>query len=134
MTDNGRPGVITLIGIVIWIQAGIAAIVGFAGVLLRNNSDFQANIGLSADQLLINAIGELALAALLVIVAFGLMSGSRGARTFIAIVMAARVGYSVWVMISHTGGAVAAAAVTIAISLFVLWALYDHKDASAYFA
>lgn len=134
MSQGPRPGVITLIGIVLWIQAAIALIAGLAQVLLRDSADFQERTGQAADQLLVSGIGELILAAFLILVAIGVMGGSRGVRTVVALVMVIRIGASVWTMISQTGGAVAAAAVTIAISLFVLWALYDHKDASAHFA
>lgn len=134
MASSDRPGVISLVIIVVWIQAAIAAVLGLTQLILRDDADFQARVGQDADQLLTSAIIELVLAAVLILVALGLGRGSRSVRTLVAVVMSARIAYSIFVMISQTGGAVAAAAVTIGISMFVLWALYDSEDASAYFA
>lgn len=134
MASSDRPGVISLVIIVVWIQAAIAAVLGLTQLILRDDADFQARVGQDADQLLTSAIIELVLAAVLILVALGLGRGSRSVRTLVAVVMSARIAYSIFVMISQTGGAVAAAAVTIGISMFVLWALYDSEDASAYSA
>jgi len=129
----GRPGVITLIGIIVWIQAMIAGIVSIASFVFRNDSDFQARAGQTADQLLTTAVLEGILAVVLVLVALGLMRGLAGVRTLVATVMVIRIGFGILTMISQTGGYVASAAVSVAVSFFVLWALYDHKDANAYF-
>jgi hypothetical protein len=129
-----RPGVITLVSILVGIQALSAAIVSATTFTSRNDSAFQEVVGRSADQLLVKGIIEAVLAVVLVLVAFGVLRGSSGARTFVAAAMALRIGVGVWTMISHSGGYVASAAVTLAISLFVLWALYDHREASAFFA
>jgi len=129
-----RPGLITLIGLVIWIQAIISAVVAVSTLILRNDADYQALVGKSADDLLIRAIIEAVLALVLVLVARGIMSGSPGARTAVAAVMAVRVGYGIFSMITSDGGYVAVAAISIAIAMWVLWALYDREESRAYFA
>ena len=128
-----RPGVITLIGIIVWVQAMIAGVVSIASFVFRNDSDFQARVGQTSDGLLTTAVLEGILAVVLVLVALGLMRGFAGVRTLVATVMVVRIGFGILTMISQTGGYVASAAVSVAVSFFVLWALYDHKDANAYF-
>ena len=128
-----RPGVITLIGIIVWVQAMIAGVVSIASFVFRNDSDFQARVGQTSDELLTTAVLEGILAVVLVLVALGLMRGFAGVRTLVATVMVVRIGFGILTMISQTGGYVASAAVSVAVSFFVLWALYDHKDANAYF-
>ncbi len=128
-----RPGVITLIGIIVWVQAMIAGVVSIASFVFRNDSDFQARVGQTSDELLTTAVLEGILAVVLVLVALGLMRGFAGVRTLVATVMVIRIGFGILTMISQTGGYVASAAVNVAVSFFVLWALYDHKDANAYF-
>ena len=111
----------------------IAGIVSVASFVFRNDSDFQARVGQTSDELLTTAVLEGILAVVLVLVALGLMRGLAGIRTLVATVMVVRIGFGILTMISQTGGYVAGAAVSVAVSFFVLWALYDHKDANAYF-
>ena len=98
-----RPGVITLIGIIVWIQAMIAGIVSIASFVFRNDSDFQARAGQTADQLVTTAVLEGILAVVLVFVALGLMRGLAGVRTLVATVMVVRIGFGILTMISQTG-------------------------------
>ena len=137
MTDlarTRRPGVITLIGIILYIQAAIAAIIAVMAFINRDDPHWQESTGQSADALLGTAIGEAILAVVLFAVAANLMSGSRGARTLVGIVMGLRIAFAAWAMLAHHGGGVfATSAVTILIALFVLWALYGHEASEDYF-
>lgn len=129
-----RPGVVTLIGIVIYIQAAIAGVVAVMAFINRDDPHWQEQTGQGADALLGTAIGEAILALILVAVAMNLTSGKRGARALVAIVMGLRIAFAAWAMLAHhAGGVFGTATVTIAIALFVLWALYGNAASEEYF-
>ena len=60
-----RPGVVTFVGVVLYIKAAIAAIVGIALIVEKNNSALLDATGRDGDYILGTAIGEFALAVLL---------------------------------------------------------------------
>ena len=72
--------VVTFIGVVIWIQAALAALAGIAVLVFRGTEDFQSATGQSADALLGLAIAEAVIAVLLAWVASAILRGSRGMR------------------------------------------------------
>ena len=129
-----RPGVVTLIGVVIYIQAAIAAIIAVMAFVNRDDPHWQEQTGQTPEALLGTAIGEAILALILAGVAMRLMSGSRGARGLVAFVMGLRIAFASWAMLAHHGGGVfGTSAVTIVIALFVLWALYGNQASEDYF-
>lgn len=129
-----RPGVVTFIGIVMYIQAAIAAVIAVMAFINRDDPHWQDQTGQNADALLGLAIGEAIMAVILIAVAMNLLSGSRGARTLVAVVMGLRIAFATWAMLAHHGGGVfGTSAVTIVVALFVLWALYGHTVSEEYF-
>lgn len=137
MTDvarTKRPGLVTLIGIIIYVQAVIAAVVAVMAFFNRDDSYWQTQTGQSADGLLTVAIVEAILAVILFLVAARLMAGARGARTLVAVVMVLRIAAGVWAMLAHhAGGIFGTAGITVLIALFVLWVLYGHDASEEYF-
>ena len=137
MTDLGtvkRPGVVTFIGVVLYIQAIMAAIVGIALLVEKDNSLLLEASGRDGDYITGTAIGEFVVAALLFLVAWAIMSGFPWARLAVGIVMGLRIAVSVWWMITHFGGHLQwNAIITIGIAIFVLWALYGNERSDAYF-
>lgn len=134
VAQTKRPGVITLIGIILYIQAAVAAIIAVMAFINRDDAHWQSSTGQNADALLGTAIGEAILAVILFAVASNLMSGSRGARTLVGVVMGIRIAFAAWTMLAHHGGGVfGVAGFTILIALFVLWALYGNDKSEAYF-
>ncbi|HYJ61468.1 MAG TPA: hypothetical protein VE032_08405, partial [Actinomycetota bacterium] len=78
---------------------------------------------------LATGIVELALAIVLFFVASGIMRGSKGYRTFVAIVEIIRAGTALFFMLFHHGGAyVDNGLVTMLVALFVIWALYHERS------
>ena len=130
-----RPGVVTFIGVILWIMGIIAAITAVVAVIFRTDSDFQTRVGRVADELMGYAIVELVVAILVMVVANGIMSGTRTARTFVAVIMVIRIAVAAWWLVTdHSGGLMASGGLTILISIFVLWALYGTEKSDAYFA
>jgi hypothetical protein len=129
-----RPGVVTFIGVILWIQAVLAGVAALVVFIYRGNEDFQTATGQSADALLGLAIGEVVIAVLLAWVASAIMRGSRGMRMAVGVVMGIRVAASLWFMITHhQGGFLYAGIANIAIALFVLWALFGNERSDEWF-
>lgn len=129
-----RPGVVTFVGIVLYIKAIMAVIVGIALLVERNNSLLLDATGRDGDYITGTAVGEFIAAALLFAVAWAIMNGYPWARIAVAVVVGLRIVLSVWWMITHFGGHLQwNAIVTIAIGIFVLWALYGNDKSDAYF-
>jgi integral membrane sensor domain MASE1 len=96
--------VVTFIAVIIYIQAFLAGVAGVVLLAFRDRIvDIYAEtaIDVSSSSLLGSAIGELILAGLLLLVASGLMRGSGGARLFVVIVEALRMGFALYTMIFH---------------------------------
>ena len=130
-----RPGVVTFIGVVMYIQAAIAAVAAIVVFLERNNQSFQQLVGRTANELLGTAIGEAIIAVLLAVVAGALLSGAKWARFAVALVEGLRLVFSIWAVYAHIGGGFQwNALITAAIALFVLWALYGNKESDEYFS
>lgn len=133
-----RPGVVTFIGVVLYIQAVLAAIAAivlfaFSTRLVRVLSDITTE-DVSAGGLLLAGIGEVVVAVLLFYVAAGIMRGRDGARMFVAVVEGLRMATALFAMLYyHDGAFVENGIVTILIGIFVLWALYGNDRSDAFF-
>ncbi|MGQ0575789.1 MAG: hypothetical protein ACT4RN_16535 [Pseudonocardia sp.] len=133
-----RPGVVTFIGIVIYIQAALALVaaivlLAFSSRLVRVISDVSTE-PVTGAALLLSGIVELVLAALLFYVAAGIMRGNDGVRMFVAVVEGLRMAAALVAMLYyHDGAFVESGLVTILIGIFVLWALYGNERSDAFF-
>lgn len=128
-----RPGTITFIGILLYIKALIAAVAAFA-LIFGRDSEVASNAGLTSDNLLYSGIAEAIAAVLLVLSAWYLMSGSNGARIFVAVVVAFRLAVLVWVMLTHhTGGTAGHGILSALFAVLILWMLYGDHRAEEYF-
>ena len=129
-----RPGVLTFIGVVLYIKAVIALVVGVALLVEKNSSALLEATGRDGDYLLGTAIGEFVLALLLFLVAAAIMSGAKWARIATAVVIGLRIAVASWWMITHVGGGLQwNALMTVGIGIFVLWALYGNEQSDEYF-
>ena len=132
-----RPGVVTFIGVILYIQAFLAAVSAVVLLAFRDNiQDFLADNGsaLSDGSVTGTVIGEAIAAILLLIVAAGIMSGSKGMRLFVAIVEAVVMGIALYTMVTHHAGAyLYRGFFTLLVGVFVLWALYGNDRSEAFF-
>jgi hypothetical protein len=132
-----RPGVVTFIGVILYIQAVLAAVAAVVALAYKTRlSDAitnQSGVEFSSDNIIWVAIIEIIAAVVLFLVASGIMRGSRGYRLFVAIVegfrMATAFFYMLW---HHDGPFIESGIVTLLIGAFVLWALY-HEKSDEYF-
>jgi hypothetical protein len=129
-----RPGVVTFVGVVLYIKAAIAVVVAIALFFNRDNADFMSVTGRDSDWLTGTAVGEIIMAVLLFLVAAAIMSGAKWARLAVAIVLGIRMAVAVYWMIVHFGGGLQwNALLTVGIGIFVLWALYGNDASERYF-
>lgn len=133
-----RPGVVTFIGIVLYIQAFLAAVAAVSMVVWRNDIvDYLERHGteLADGAFTGSIIGEAIMAVLLLVVAAGIMRGSSGMRLFVAIVQSLAMGVAVYGLIAHhVGGYVYRSVFTLFVGIFVLWALYANEESDRFFA
>lgn len=134
VTGVRRPGVVTFIGVLIYIHAFLSLVAGLALLAFRNDADVLSATGATSNELVVSAIAELIVATLLFVVGVGVMRGARGVRLFVAVVEGLRMGVAMWLMFWHHSGAyLFSAVITVAIGLFVLWALYGNERSDAFF-
>jgi hypothetical protein len=128
-----RPGVVTFIGVLLYIKAALAA-VGSIAAWVTVGSDAAASAGISDSALQQAGIAEAIAAVLLFIAAWYLMSGSNGARLVVAVVVGIRLVLIVWIMLTHhTGGYLFLGLISAGFAIFILWALYGDEKANEYF-
>lgn len=128
-----RPGVVTFVAILVFIKALMAAINSIASFVVRG-TDEAANVGLNDDNLLANGIAQGIVALILIAVGMFLLSGAPLARLLVAISVAISIAANTWFMITHhVGGYLWTGLASIALGLFVLWALYGDQRSADYF-
>jgi hypothetical protein len=130
-----RPGVVTLVGIVVLINAVIAGVNSVAVFLNRDDSGWLSLYGATENDLLTLAIIEGVLALLLLAVGWGVLSGAKWARLAVAIVVGLRLAVLSWYMITHLGAGAFTfgTIISLGFALFVLWALYGKDESIAYY-
>ena len=132
-----RPGVVTFVGVILYIQAALAAIAAVSLLIWRDDIlDFLEREGSPTGGGLLNGTvaGEAITAILLFIVASGLMRGSNGIRLFVAIVQFLTMALALFILIAHnTGGYVYRAVFSLFVGVFVLWVLYGNDESDRFF-
>lgn len=133
--EDRRPGVVTFVAILLYIQAAMALFAGVFSFLQRDNAEVQASLGLEADQFIWLLVVELAISVVLLIVASGIMNGARWARMLLTIGMGFRlVQAALFATLGGVGGSGLIVAVLYAIiPLLVLWAVWGHERGEAWF-
>ena len=134
---TARPGVVTFIAVIMYVQSALAAVAGVALIIWRNEVlDWleQEGAPLTDGGLTGTIIAEFVAAVLLLLAAAGLMRGSSGWRLVIAIVEGFAMALAVYTLIAHhVGGYVYRSVFTLFVGVFVLWALYGNDQSQRYF-
>lgn len=128
-----RPGVVTLIGVIMLLQATFTLVGGVVLLALNTQERILAETGLSSSQLVTSGVVSLVVGAVVGLVSLLLLAGSRVARGLVAAVQVLNVAFAAWVMFAHhTGAYLYQGLLTVGIALFVLWALFNER-ADEYF-
>ncbi len=132
---NRRPGVVTFVAIILFINALMSVVVGVGAYLGRGDADVQASLGLEESQIVWYMVGELVIALVVFIVARGVLGGARWARIWVTIGMAARLVQAA--LFATQGGqgntGIMAAVLYALIPLFVLWAVWGNDKGDDWF-
>ncbi len=132
-----RPGVVSFIGVILYVQAFLAAMAAVAMLIWRDDVlDFLEKEGspLADGGLTTTIIVEAIAAVLLFVVANGIMRGSKGIRLFVAIVQCVSMAGAIYILVAyHVGGYVYRAVFSLFVGVFVLWALYGNDESDRYF-
>jgi hypothetical protein len=132
-----RPGVVSFIGVILYIQAALAAVAAISLLIWRNDIlDFLEKEGspLADGAFTGTIIGEIIAAVLLFVVGNGIMRGSSGFRLFVAIVEGLAMALAIYILVAHhVGGYVYRGVFTLFVGVFVLWALYGNEESDRYF-
>jgi hypothetical protein len=129
-----RPGVVTFVGVVMFIQAFAALAYGIVAFLERNNEKMQLVTGQSDSDFIVQSIIQVLVALLLFLVASSIMSGTHWGRILVAVVAGIQIVVLTWFLIAHHGGGFQTLGVMyIGIDIFVLWALYGHKESQEFY-
>jgi hypothetical protein len=136
-TTARRPGVVSFIGIILYIQAALAAIAAVSMIIWRNDIlDYleEHGSGLADGAFTSSIIGEVIAALLLLYVANGIMRGSKGMRLLVAIVQGFSMVAAVYALVAHhVGGYVYRGVFSLFVGVFVLWALYANEESDRFF-
>ena len=133
MQRQERPAVVTLVAVLIYISAAFGLVTSAVYFLQRNDAAFSAQTGLDSTGAVVASIMELLISVLLLFVASGVMSGQKGARLLVAVVVGLRMALSMYWLVSGDGPGQGGLA-TIVVGLVVLWALYGHAESERFFS
>ena len=123
-----RPGVISLIGYLLIIGAAFGAVSGIVTIAFRNTDSVLESTGATSSELLIAGVLILAVATIQGLIGAGILAGSRVSRGIVAFVQVVHVAAAAFVMFSHhTGAFLYQGLITVAVALFILWALFNEK-------
>jgi len=132
MTAPSRPGVVTFVGVILYLKAAIAVVIGIA--LLVEKDSVAAATGQDGDVLVTTAVGEFIAAGLLVLVAYMLLSGHNWARLAVAIVLSFRAAMATYWLITHPAGGIHwNALISVTIAVLLLGGLYWNEKSQEYF-
>jgi hypothetical protein len=124
-----RPGVVTFIGVVMFIQATLTVVSGIVLVALRGEQRILDETSVDRAGLITAGIVSLVIGGIIFLVALSLLRGGKGARILVTIVQVIAVASAAWTMFTHhTGAFLFQGLITTAIAIFVIWALYNERS------
>lgn len=132
-----RPGVVSFIGVMLYVQAFLAAVAAISLLIWRDDVlDYLEKEGspLADGAFTASIVSEVIAAALLLFVANGIMRGSSGMRLFVAIVQGLSMASAIYVLVAHhVGGYVYRGVFSLFVGVFILWALYGNDESDQFF-
>jgi hypothetical protein len=124
-----RPGVVTFIGVIMFIQATLTVVSGIVLVALSGEQRILDETSVDRTGLITAGIVSLVIGGIIFLVALSLLRGGKGARILVTIVQVIAVASAAWTMFTHhTGAFLFQGLITTAIAIFVIWALYNERS------
>ena len=136
-TIKKRPGVISFIGVILYVQSSMAAVTALSLLIWREDIlDFllREDSPMSNGVFTGTIVGEAVSAVFLFVVARGLMRGSSGMRLFVAVVQILTMSLALYILLAFSvGGYVYRGVFSLFVGAFVLWALYGNDESDRFF-
>jgi hypothetical protein len=129
-----RPFLVTVISIVMIVFGLLQAIVGVTVLVERNDGTFLADADMTSSQASGFGLALLVIGTLSVLLAFGLLRGSRIARALIGLVEVSQIASGVYVLVKLDSTRQASAIGTIIGAVIVLYFLFGTDKAKRFFA
>jgi cytochrome bd-type quinol oxidase subunit 2 len=125
-----RPGGITFLVVLGWIQGLLALGGGIFLILDRNSEELQSKADMSADQLVSTGVGAIVFGTAVLILASMLGRGNSVVRWLFGLLVVVNVGIAIWGLFGLHGEQQLSAAVSLVFGLLILYLLFgpDRTD------
>jgi hypothetical protein len=131
--EVSRPGGITLLVVLGWIQGLLALGAGLFLILDKNSEELQDKAEMSADQLVSTGVGLLVAGAAILILTSMLGRGNSLVRWLFGLLVLLNVGIGVWGLFGLHGEQQLTAALTVVFGLAILWILFGPEQTGQWF-
>jgi hypothetical protein len=128
-----RPGGITFLVVLGWIQGLLALGAGIFLILDRNDEDLQSKTDMSADQLVSTGVAAIVFGTFVVILASMLGRGNTVVRWLFGLLVVVNVGIAIWGLFGLHGEQQLSAAISLAFGLLVLYLLFGPERTDRWF-
>ena len=132
--DAHRPGAVTVVVVVMYIQGVFQILAGLFAFIERNDVALRAHYDASSGTIAAFWITIIIIGVIVLLLASALGRGSNFVRLFIGIVSAINLGVAVWGLIAFEGTARANSLWQALISGLTVYLLFGRPDSQAYFA
>ena len=129
-----RPVLVNVIGVVMIVVGLLQVGTGILLVSQRNDANVLADANATTSELTSIAVTLLVIGALSVLLAFGLLNGSRFARALIGVLELGQIAGGIYILVKLDSSHQASGVGQIVGGLIVLYFLFGTEKAKAYFA
>ena len=127
---NVRPFTVTLMVVLVWVNAILTFLGGLALVLGADNATILEQFNGKADAARASGWVMIVLGVIIALIAIGLSRGSRFLRMLLTILVVLRIAADVYLIFVSSYDA--AGAISLTLNFFLLWLMWNSK-ANAYF-
>jgi uncharacterized membrane protein (DUF2068 family) len=128
-----RPIGVTILVVLLWIQAVILIFAGLALIFEHNDHDLLDHVSQTSNELLAYGIGSTVVGAITGLVAFALGGGSNFARWIAGLVAFIDLLGGIYSLITLDGATRGSAIVTIIVAFVVLYILFGERGSREFF-
>ncbi len=128
-----RPGGITLLVVLGWIQGLLALAAGLFLILDKNSQELQDKAEMSADQLVSTGVAAIVFGGAVLILASMLGRGNTVVRWLFGLLVVVNVGIGIWGLFGLHGEQQLSAALSVVFGLLILWLLFGPERTDRWF-
>jgi hypothetical protein len=128
-----RPGGITLLVVLGWIQGLLALAAGLFLVLDKNSQELQDKAEMSSDQLVSTGVAAMVFGGAVLILASMLGRGNSVVRWLFGLLVVVNVGIGIWGLFGLHGEQQLSAALSVVFGLLILWLLFGPERTDRWF-